>query len=75
MRTTVDLDEDVLQAVRVLARERGLTFGVVLSELARQALKPSTSFGTRNELPVFEVREDAVLFGPDEIASELDDDA
>lgn len=38
MRTTVDLDADVLEAVRDLARRQGKSIGRVLSELARQAL-------------------------------------
>ena len=36
MRTTVDLDEEVIHAVKELARARRQTFGQVLSELARR---------------------------------------
>jgi hypothetical protein len=42
MRTTLQLDDDVLVAARVLARERGLSIGAVISDLVRQALKPPT---------------------------------
>ena len=38
MRTTLDLDEDVLQAAKELAELQGLTAGKVLSELARKGL-------------------------------------
>ena len=38
MRTTVDLDEDVLLAVKHRARAEHRSAGAVLSELARQAL-------------------------------------
>jgi hypothetical protein len=38
MRTTLDLDEDVLQAAKELARLRGLTAGKVISDLVRKAL-------------------------------------
>jgi hypothetical protein len=38
MRTTLDLDEDVLLAAYELARQRGTTIGKVLSTLARQTL-------------------------------------
>jgi hypothetical protein len=41
MRTTLDIDEDVLQAAKELAMARKSTAGKVLSELARKALKPS----------------------------------
>lgn len=38
VRTTLDIDEDVLAAARELARVRKSTAGQVISELARQAL-------------------------------------
>lgn len=40
MRTTVDLDEDVLRAAKDLAEERDQSLGRVLSELARRGLEP-----------------------------------
>ncbi len=39
MRTTLDLDADVLQAAKELAAARGSTAGKVLSELARKGLE------------------------------------
>ena len=39
MRTTLQLDDDVLDAARVLARQQHLSVGAVISELARQALR------------------------------------
>lgn len=38
MRTTLDLDDDVLASAKEIARREGKTAGQVLSELARQAL-------------------------------------
>lgn len=38
MRTTLDIDDDVLQAAKEIARKRKSTAGNVLSELARIAL-------------------------------------
>jgi hypothetical protein len=38
MRTTLALDDDVLYAVKELARRQGRTAGEVLSDLARSAL-------------------------------------
>ena len=38
MRTTLQLDDDVLAAARVLARQRRRSVGDVISDLARQAL-------------------------------------
>jgi hypothetical protein len=52
VRTTLDLDDDVLQAVKELAAVRGVTAGQALSELARKALTPARSARTRNGIPV-----------------------
>lgn len=38
MRTTLDIDEDILAAAKELARAEGKTAGQVLSDLARRAL-------------------------------------
>jgi hypothetical protein len=38
MRTTLDIEDDVLQAARELAQREGSTTGRVLSALARQGL-------------------------------------
>jgi hypothetical protein len=40
MRTTLDLDEDILQAAKELAEMRGLSAGKVVSDLVRKALAP-----------------------------------
>jgi hypothetical protein len=42
MRTTLQLDDDVLVEARVLARERRVSIGAVISDLVRKALKPPT---------------------------------
>ena len=39
MRTTLDLDDDILQAAKELADVRGTTAGKVVSDLARKALQ------------------------------------
>ena len=50
MRTTLRLDDDVLAAARVLARQRRSSVGDVISDLARQALSSSTDGGSQNVL-------------------------
>jgi hypothetical protein len=40
MRTTVDLDEDILRTAKELARESELSLGRVLSDLVRKGLTP-----------------------------------
>lgn len=52
MRTTLDVDDDVLQAAKELALFRGQTTGKVLSELARAALEPRGTDKIRNGVPL-----------------------
>jgi hypothetical protein len=52
MRTTLDIDDDVLQAAKELADHRKTTAGKVLSDLARQALEPTGRQAVRNGVPV-----------------------
>jgi hypothetical protein len=58
MRTTLTLDDDVLAAAKVLARQRRQPIGSVISALARQALvaptqQPASSAQVeRNGLPL-----------------------
>lgn len=53
MRTTLDIDEDVLQAVKERARREKRSAGEVLSELAREALTGSLQGGEIAETPSF----------------------
>jgi hypothetical protein len=54
MRTTLNVDEDVLMAVKSLADARKTTAGKVLSELARQSLRPkNTKVTKRNGFTLF----------------------
>jgi hypothetical protein len=41
MRTTLDIEDDVLQAAKEIARREGGTAGQVISRLARQGLSGS----------------------------------
>jgi hypothetical protein len=52
VRTTLDIDDDVLQAARELAENRRKTIGQVLSDLARHALEPSSRRKLRNGVPL-----------------------
>jgi hypothetical protein len=52
MRTTLDLDADVLHAAKEIAAARGTTAGRVLSDLARKALGLMPSARLRNGVPV-----------------------
>jgi predicted transcriptional regulator len=67
MRTTLNIDDDVLRAVRELARLRGNTAGGILSELAREALereRPEAA-GVRNGVPLLPARPGAGIVTPE----------
>ena len=56
MRTTLNIDDEILEAAKLIAGERNLSVGAALSELARRGLRPSGPVGRRRgEFPVFEV--------------------
>lgn len=57
MRTTLDLDDDILQAAKELAHSRGTTAGRVISELARRGLAQSgPAESVRNGVPLLPPR-------------------
>lgn len=56
MRTTLDIEDDVLLAAKEIARQRGGSMGKVLSDLARQALTQRTTGTKRHGVPMFPVR-------------------
>lgn len=60
MRTTVDIDDDVLLAVKSLSRQRHVSAGRLLSEMARQTLTVTgTNLPERNGVPIFPVQSGA----------------
>ena len=52
MRTTLDIDDDVLNAAKELALVQRTTAGRVISELVRKALQPTGSARVRNGVPL-----------------------
>lgn len=59
MRTTLQLDEDVLAAARALAAQQGRTLGEVVSALARKGLAPAAAPQQHNGIRLMPVRADA----------------
>jgi hypothetical protein len=61
VRTTLDLDDDVLQAAKELAAARGQTTGQVVSALARKGLEtPASPASTRHGVPLLPRRPSGV---------------
>lgn len=73
VRTTVRIDDDVLDAARELAAAEGKTVGAVLSELARRTLRP-TPIRAGADFPVFDVAPDAPPITPEDVARAQDED-
>ena len=73
MRTTINLDDDVMRAIRSIARERGESLGSVVSSLVREALRAPESVRYDVDVPVFRVREDAAPITPEMVRSALED--
>jgi hypothetical protein len=53
MRTTLDIDEDILLAAKEVAAGKGISTGKALSDLARAALTRPPEPDSRNGIPIF----------------------
>ena len=63
MRTTIDIDDDVLTAAKELARQERKSAGAVISELARKGLSgrgPLRPSRSRNGVPVLPRRKEVI---------------
>ncbi|SRR6266545_7651977 len=52
MRTTLEIDDDILQAAKEIASSRATTAGRVISDQARKSLEPKRSPRVRNGVPL-----------------------
>ena len=75
MRTTLDIDDDVLQAAKELGALHGKTAGQMVSELARRALSPTVSHRVRNGVPVLPRRRTGSPRPTMRLVNELRDEA
>jgi hypothetical protein len=74
MRTTLDIDEDVLRAAKEIAELHRKTAGQVVSELLRKALYPAPSAqAVRNGVPLLTRRPGAPVLTM-ELVNQLRDD-
>jgi len=70
MRTTLNIDDDVLRAVKEIARLRGSTAGAILSELVREALereRASHPRALRNGVPLLPVGRGVGIVTPEAV--------
>lgn len=75
MRTTINIDDDVLASARTLSEQRRQPIGAVISELIRRGLEPAEHGAVRNGIVLFPVRSGAQPVTPELIAELLDETA
>lgn len=73
MRTTLDIDDDVLETVRELAAAERRSIGSLLSELARRGLTPAT-VDWSGERPVIRSPPGSPPITPEMVRRGLDED-
>jgi hypothetical protein len=73
MRTTLSIDDDILDAAKAIAARKSSTVGQVISELARASLRPPASGARRNGVPLLPLRNGGQIVTP-AIVRELQDD-
>ena len=73
MRTTLDIEKDVPLAAKEIARQKGMTVGQVLSDLARKSLTRKSSITKKDGLTLFPVQPDAGIVTP-ELVNQLRDE-
>jgi hypothetical protein len=73
VRTTLDIDDDILQAVKELAEQERSTAGRVISKLARKALAPEQRGDVRNGVPLLPPRTGEDVVTADEVQRLRDD--
>ena len=59
MRTTLNIEDDVLRAAKKIAQQRKMTVGRVLSELARKSLIRKSPVSNKHGLPQFPIQPEA----------------
>ena len=74
MRTTLNIDDNVLNAARNLAVRQRKSLGEILSALARQSLRQELPKSqTRNGIPLLPLKQDASPVTP-ELVNQLRDE-
>lgn len=73
MRTTLTLDDDVLEAAREIAEARKQSLGAVISELARRAL-PTVTWSTKGGFPRVNMPAHSPVITSEAVARALDDE-
>jgi hypothetical protein len=74
MRTTLNLDDDVLETAKAMAARQRKPLGEVISGLIRRAVEtPAAAVKERNGMPLFPVSRSARPVTPDAVKELLDE--
>ena len=71
MRTTLNLDEDILSLARTVAEVGGVSIGKALSDLARRGAAFHQPLKERNGFCLFPVEAGSKAFGPEDVEAAL----
>ena len=75
MRTTLDIDDDVMQASKEIARLKNQGIGRALSDLARRGLTPEVcAVELRDGIPIWTHAPGAITITSDMVRNLLDDE-
>jgi hypothetical protein len=74
MRTTLNLDPDMVRAARALAESEGRSLGEVVSDLMRRGLRPDRGIGEERGFPVFDVPAGTPPLTPELVQRALEED-
>ncbi len=73
MRTTITLDDDIIETAGYLAKQDQTSLGKVISDLARKGLQEHKAIQLKNDFPVFEVSENSPVITPEHV-KQLEDE-
>ncbi len=78
MRTTLNLDPQLISTAKRLAAARSVALGDIISELANKGLEVQSLAHSKNSakrksgFPVFNSAKDAAMIGPDDVKRDED---
>ena len=72
MRTTLNLDKDVLDLAKSLAEARRISLGEAVSYLARRGTMQRAPLKVRNGFHVFALEQPTPAFGPEDVRAALE---
>jgi len=74
MRTTLQIDDDILAAAKEISKNKNDSIGSVISELARKGLNAKSSYPKKGGTPVFMVKENAKKISLEDVKRAEDED-